>query len=247
MNKVLAKVNGKEITQADLETLLGGLQPQVAAQFYSPEGQQKLLEELINQELLYTDALERKLDEKSEFVEEMARVKESVLKQYALKEILDGVSVSDEEIENFYNEKKDMYKKPEMVRASHILVDNEEKAKELLAQIKEGASFETLAQENSLCPSKEVAGDLGEFARGSMVPEFEDAAFAMDVNEISAPIKTQFGYHLIKVTDKKEAGQSSLEEVKETIRQQLLAMKQQEAYMGKLKSLREKANVELEK
>jgi parvulin-like peptidyl-prolyl isomerase len=86
------------------------------------------------------------------------------------------------------------------VRASHILVDDEETAKELKTQIEAGASFERMAQEHSSCPSKARGGDLGWFGKGQMVKPFEDAAFSTPENQISNPVKTQFGYHLIKVT-----------------------------------------------
>lgn len=90
------------------------------------------------------------------------------------------------------------------VKASHILVQTEEDAKELLKQIKEqGKDFAQLAAEHSLCPSGANGGDLGFFGKGQMVKPFEDAAFAMEVGEISAPVETQFGWHLVYVTDKK--------------------------------------------
>ena len=90
------------------------------------------------------------------------------------------------------------------VRASHILVQTEEEAKDLLAKIKEGADFGELAKEHSLCPSKRDGGDLSFFGRGMMVKPFEDAAFELEVGQVSEPVETQFGWHLIKLTDKKD-------------------------------------------
>ncbi|MBN1169734.1 peptidylprolyl isomerase [Candidatus Micrarchaeota archaeon] len=89
-----------------------------------------------------------------------------------------------------------------MVRASHILVDNEKTARKLKQEIENGADFVMMAKRHSLCPSKENGGDLGEFGKGAMVKEFEDAAFSLNVGKISDPVKTQFGYHLILVTSK---------------------------------------------
>jgi peptidyl-prolyl cis-trans isomerase C len=89
------------------------------------------------------------------------------------------------------------------VRASHILVNSEQKANDILNQVKGGKKFEKLAKKHSSCPSGKKGGDLGYFTRGRMVKEFEDAAFSMEIGQVSAPIKTQFGYHLIKVTDKR--------------------------------------------
>jgi peptidyl-prolyl cis-trans isomerase C len=89
------------------------------------------------------------------------------------------------------------------VRASHILVNTKEEALKIRQEILNGISFEDAAKKYSLCPSKTNGGDLGYFGKGDMVPEFENAAFALPINEVSFPIKTQFGWHLIKVTDKK--------------------------------------------
>ena len=90
------------------------------------------------------------------------------------------------------------------VRASHILVQTEEEANDLLKKLDEGADFGELAQEYSMCPSKRDGGDLRFFGRGMMVKPFEDAAFDLEVGQVSAPVETQFGWHLIKLTDKKD-------------------------------------------
>lgn len=87
------------------------------------------------------------------------------------------------------------------IRASHILVDQEYEAQDLLKKIEEGTSFAELAQKFSKCPSGKEGGDLGEFGRGRMVPSFEEAAFDLDVGQISKPVKTRFGYHLIHRTE----------------------------------------------
>lgn len=89
------------------------------------------------------------------------------------------------------------------VRASHILVEEESKANELKKEIEDGAEFADVAKKNSKCPSGESGGDLGFFGKGTMVKEFEEAAFSLEVGEVSEPVKTQFGYHLILVTGKK--------------------------------------------
>lgn len=89
------------------------------------------------------------------------------------------------------------------VRASHILVSSQEKAKSILEEIKKGADFAKLAKKHSECPSSKKGGDLGFFSKGRMVPEFEKAAFSLNPGEVSGPVKTEFGYHLIKVTGRK--------------------------------------------
>ena len=124
-------------------------------------------------------------------------------------------------------------------------MENRDFNTEILKEINEGLSFEEAASKYSTCPSKENGGDLGEFTKGKMVPEFEEAAFSIEEGKVSNPVKTQFGYHLIKVKYKKEAGDSTLEEVKDQITQQVIGMKQQEIYMGKTEALRRKYEIKI--
>ncbi|MBN2898126.1 MAG: peptidylprolyl isomerase [Clostridia bacterium] len=245
MSKIIAKVNGKEITQADMDLLLRTLGPQRAMQFQSEEGQKQLVDELVNQELFYFDALDTKLEETEMFKAEMEVAKQNILKQLNIKKTLDTVAVTDNDMQSFYDENKDKFVRPMTVTASHILVDTEEKANEIHASIEAGKDFAEAAQEFSSCPSKDRGGDLGPFGQGQMVPEFEEAAFAMEVGTVSTPVKTQFGYHLIKLTDKTEEGTSPFDEVKAQIEQQLVIMQQNDAYFKKVDELKSKYTVEL--
>lgn len=243
--KVLAVVNGKEITERAINDLIAKLGPQRSAPFMTPEGKKQLLDELINQELIYLDAIDQKLDEEEDFKINLEVVKKDILKQYAIGKLLNPVTVSDEEVKKYYEENKAAFVKPESVKASHILVDSEEKANEILEELKNGMDFADAAKKHSSCPSKEQGGDLGFFGRGQMVPEFDSAVFSMELNEISEPVKTQFGYHIIKVTDKKDKEMSSFEEVKEGITKQMLNMKQSEVYLKKSQELKSKYTVEI--
>lgn len=242
-NKVLAIVNGKEITQDIVNQFLNNLGPQMAMQFQSPEGMKRVVNELISQEMFYLDAIEKEMDKEEDFIKELDRVKEGLVKQYAVNKILSDISVTDEEVEAYYNENKEMFKKPETVVAGHILIDSEEKAGDILEEIKGGLSFEDAAVKYSSCPSKDQGGSLGEFGRGQMVPEFETAAFSMEVDTISEPVKSEFGYHIIKLISKNEEQESSFDEVKDKLSQQILGMKQQEVYVGKSNELKEKYQV----
>lgn len=114
------------------------------------------------------------------------------------------ITVSEEEAKEYYKANENQFMAGETVHAKHILVDDEDKCQEILEKIiGEETTFEDAAKEFSTCPSKEKGGDLGAFGRGQMVKEFEDAAFAAEVGHVVGPVKTQFGYHLIKVEDKK--------------------------------------------
>lgn len=242
-NKVLATVNGKEITENELEMFLQNLAPQVAAQFSGEEGRKKLLQELVNQELFYLDAIENNLDKDEDFVNELEAVKISLLKQYAVAKTLNGITATEEEIQEFYNKYKDTFRKPESLRASHILVDDEEAALNIISEIKDGLEFSEAAKKYSKCPSNVNGGDLGYFTKGRMVPEFENAAFELNKGEMSKPVKTQFGYHIILVTDKKEASDSSIEEVRDELERQIIIVKQNSAYNKKVTELTNKYKV----
>ena len=239
--KILAKVGQKEITNLDVQGAIQGLDPFQAQQFQTEEGQKYVLDDLINQELLYMYAKDDKIDQDEEFRTEMKRVEENVLKQYVINKILTSVKLTEEEKKAFFEAQKQSFSKPETASAKHILVDSEEKANDILGKINAGeVSFEDAAKEHSTCPSKDAGGDLGTFGRGQMVPEFENAVFNMNNGEVSGPVKTQFGYHLIKLENKNESSIPEYDEVAEEVGKTLLFQKQGEVYQQKLNEVKEK-------
>ncbi len=163
---------------------------------------------------------------------------------------------SDKEIKAFYQDNPEEFKVPERVRASHILIKVESgdsaqerekkrlKVKELRGRIEKGEDFAKLASENSECPSKSQGGDLGYFARGSMVKPFEDAAFGMKVGQVSDVVETEFGYHLIKLTGREEASVTPLEKVRDKLAEFLNRQKKQGAVNDYLQKLRSSAKIE---
>ncbi|MDM8534651.1 peptidylprolyl isomerase [Clostridiaceae bacterium HSG29] len=244
-NKVLARVNGNEITEEHKNNLLRSLGPQRAQQFQGKEGDELLVKELINQELFYFDALDSKLEDSAEFKAEMENARVNILKQINIHNLLNTVKLEDEELKEFFNNNKEKYNKPATVAAKHILVSEEEKINEIAEELKGELSFEEAAQKYSTCPSKERGGDLGTFGKGQMVPEFEKVAFELEINEISEPVKTQFGYHIIMTTEKNEGEESAFEEVKDHIAQELVVRKQNDVYLAKVEQLKENYEVEI--
>lgn len=246
--KVLAKVGNKEITNLDLENVIASFDPYRAMQFQTEEAREKLVEDLIYQELFCLEAKEAKVDESDEFKRQMEIIKDNVLKQFAIDMLLSSVEVTDEEMLKYYEENKEQFIMPESMQAKHILVDNEEKANDIHKQIVDKEiSFEDAAVQFSTCPSSQQGGDLGEFGRGQMVPEFEEAVFALKPGEMSKPVQTQFGHHIILAGEKKESKQSEYEEVKENIREMLLNEKRIEVYTAKVAELSEKYKDIIEK
>lgn len=243
--RVVAKVNEKEITQDDVMKFLNDIGPQVAMQFQSPEGIQKVIDELVNQELLYLDAEKNNLDKDQEFQDVLKQNEEILLKNYALNRLIQDVEANEEEVKEYFEEHRDQFKMPRKAKASHILVGTEEEAKDILEKIDEGMSFEEAAKEYSTCPSKEQGGDLGEFNEGQMVPEFEEAVFSMEEGSISEPVKTQHGFHIIKLVQKSDEINTEFKDVKEDVHQHVIRLKQQERYTKKINDLKEKNKVEI--
>ncbi|HYY36585.1 MAG TPA: peptidylprolyl isomerase, partial [Xanthobacteraceae bacterium] len=149
-------------------------------------------------------------------------------------------AVSDEAMHQIYNDAVKSVGGQEEVRARHILVQSEDEAKAILEQLKKGADFATLAKEKSKDPGAAEGGDLGYFTKDQMVPEFADVAFKMYPGQLSNPVKTQFGWHVIKLEDKRTKQPPEFERVKDQI-EAYLARKAQTDFIAKL---RQNAKVE---
>lgn len=243
-NKKLAVVNGIDITQEDLDKLFQSLAPQAQAQFEGEEGKAKLLDELIYQELFYSEAVAEKVDQEPDFIKEMEELKTRLMTQYKIKKMVENVDITEEEMKSFYDQNQQFFSTGHQVKASHILVDDLEKANEIKGKLDDGMSFADAAKEFSKCPSKESGGSLGYFEKGMMVPEFEEAAFSMKNGALSEPVKTQFGYHLIMKEDEKQTEVKSFDQVKDQIAQNLLISKQNEIYLNKIETLKKRFKVE---
>ena len=146
---------------------------------------------------------------------------DQILVSEYINQIRDQIKIKKEEMEAYYEKNKNQYQEPEQVKVRHILLETEEDARVVLTELKGGKDFAQLAEEKSICPSKTKGGDLGWFDRGRMVPAFETAAFNLNKDEISEIVKTKFGYHIIKLEDRKAAKQKSFDSVKDQIEMQL--------------------------
>ena len=239
--KILATVGEQEISNFDVDAALSSMQPHQAMHFQTEEGKSHLLNDLVNQELFLLEANETNLHNDELFLSELEKFKKTFLKQFAINKVIESVTLSDEEKKAFFEANKDRFQKPETANAKHILVDSEELANDVLAKINANEiSFEDAAKEYSTCPSNQSGGSLGEFSKGQMVPEFEEAVFNMKKDEISTPVQTQFGYHLIKLEELNPASEAKFEEVEPEIEKNLLYQKQNQAYSQKVEDLHTK-------
>ena len=240
-NNVLAVVAGYEITEAELNTFMKGLPREQQMYAAHPQFRQQCLENLMAIRMFAAEAVEEKIDETEEFKKAIEAARTEILAQLAVAKVMKAISVTEEEMKAYYEANAMQFKKDATVSAKHILVKEEEKCNEILAAINAGEkTFEEAAKEFSTCPSGQQGGSLGEFGKGQMVKEFEEAAFAAEIGTVVGPVKTQFGYHLITVDAKNEASTMAFEEVKGQINSQLFAQKQNEAYETKVAALKEK-------
>lgn len=237
-DKVLANVGGKAITAADVDRFMAAMGRNAQA-YNNPQGRAAILEQIIAQRLFLLDAQRNLMERDPAFKEQLAAVKEQLLMEYAISKCVDAVKVTDADVKAYYEEHKDQLQSGETVNASHILVDSAEKATQLLTAIQNGEiTFEDAARDNSSCPSSAQGGSLGDFERGQMVPEFDQAVFEMAVGEVRGPVQTQFGYHLIRLNAKNEAQVMAFEDIKEQLTMQVTREKQQAAYQSKINQLK---------
>ncbi len=238
-NKTLANVGGFPISENDVDEFLVEL-GQRGQSYNTPEGRAAILNQLINNKLLLLDARRNLYEADAKFREQLNKLRDQLLINFAADKAVSAVKVSEEDAKAYYAEHESEFISGGTVSASHILVENEEKAVEILGKITSGEiSFADAAREYSSCPSKENGGSLGEFGRGQMVPEFDRAVFEMAEGEISkAPVKTQFGYHIIKLDSKREAEPIPFESIKDKLVAHVLTEKQSKAYESKINQLK---------
>lgn len=245
-NKVLAVVGGCEVKESDLNNVINRYPKDKQGFFASEQGKKQLLDQVVGFELMYQFAKKNGYDSSEEYKIELEKLQKELLTQIVVNKVLSEITITDEEALKFYNENEEMFKQPETVSAKHILVATEEECNKVKEEIANGVvTFEEAARKYSTCPSKDNDGNLGDFSRGMMVPEFEDAAFTLSIGEVSEPIKTQFGFHLIKVESKNEAIKKPFEEVKSMVINQLMQQRQQKKYVDFIEDLKKQYGVEI--
>lgn len=217
---LLATVNGEEIHKSDAMRALGRIPPQMRQ---LPEEQllPSLVNIMIDTRLLADKAEKEGLPDDPEVAAQLNFARNVVLEQMLLNRYLEE-HINEETLRERYDELVKNTADREQVHARHILVEDEETAKEVIAKLDEGADFAELAEEMSTGPSGGSGGDLGYFSRDDMIPAFADAAFALEPGSYTkTPVKTEFGWHVIKVEDRKTADPPSFEQVEDQLRQEV--------------------------
>ena len=232
--KVLATVNGEAITE---ETFNLYLQQRAAQGQQNPAevDRKAVLEQLISRELIYQDAVKNKLEKDEAVQRELALQREETLIGAAIRKRLDTIEVDDARLRQEYDKMVASTDVQEH-KARHILSESEDAAKAIIAELDKGAKFADLAKEKSTGPSAKDGGDLGWFNPQQMVPEFSAAAAKLDKGEYTkSPVKTQFGWHVILLEDRRKATPPPFEQVKPQL-QQMMMSEQLNAYVDELRA-----------
>jgi parvulin-like peptidyl-prolyl isomerase len=254
---VLVTVNGDEITSEEVnKVLMEGTQGRFDSLPADKQNElrQRIIEGMIAQELVFDDAKRTGVLESKEYKQELEKLVDRLKIQLAAKvweqEQFEAIKVDAKEVKSYFDANPDEFVDKEKIRARHILVKTEAEAQSVIKSMKSLSGeklkneFIAQAKSKSTGPSAAKGGDLGYFPRGQMVPSFNDAAFAMKEGSMStAPVQSQFGYHVIYVEDKKVAKKLSFEEVKNFIEQRLKMDKFKATMEKKMSSLREKAKI----
>jgi peptidyl-prolyl cis-trans isomerase C len=220
-NAVVANVGNETITEADLGFAAEDLAQEL--QQVPPDQQRAfLVTVLIDMKVMAQAAKQQGMDQTDIFKRRLAYLEERALRRAYFAEKV-AAAVTPDAVKAAYDKFVAGFTPEDEVHAEHILVNSEDDAKAIKAQLDKGANFEELAKEKSTDPSaKQNGGDLGFFSKGQMVKPFEDKAFSMEVGQVSDPVQSQFGWHIIKVVDKRKSSPPSLEQVQQQIGQQLM-------------------------
>jgi len=244
-DRTLVTVADKPITLKDFKKKISKLPKHYQA--VAEKNKKNLLDDMIVESLFLEDAVRKGLDKDEEIKDILVEArKKIIIAKFVKTEVDDKVRVSQDEIKAFYDEHKDEFKVPEMWRASHILVASEGEAKDVLVELSKGGNFEDIARAKSIDATSSRGGDVGYFRKGQVVPEFENVCLGLNVGQTSAIVHTQFGYHIIKLTDKKSEALEPYESAGPKIENVLKLKKRNELFDKLVISLKEKYRVRVE-
>jgi peptidyl-prolyl cis-trans isomerase C len=244
-DKILVTVGNKFITLGDYKQKLARLPTYY--QGIAERNKKSLLDDMIMESLLLEDAVRKGVDKDKEVRDILEEAKKKIIMAKFMKtEVDDKIKISEEDLKKYYELHKEEYKKPEMWRASHILVSSEADAKGVIAELSAGKKFPDIAKERSIDATAARGGDVGYFRKGQVLPEFENACAALEVGQTSPVVHTQFGYHVIKLTDRKPESQMSFEEAKPMVDNDLRVNKRAELFSKLVADLKNRYRVNME-
>jgi peptidyl-prolyl cis-trans isomerase C len=241
--KVLAKIGDQTVTEKDLNETVASFPDK----FYeTPEGQSKALDYLINIHVMAAEAQKQGLDKEPDVQRLLTYTTKEMLARVYLDKLTKNLpNPTDADAKTYYDKNKAQFVIPESVLLRHILVKSEKEAKEAIDRLKKGEKFPDLAAQISMCPSRAKGGSLDWMPKGTLVKEIEDEAFGMKNGQMTGPIKSRFGYHVLLLEDKRPPQETSFDQVKDSIIERLKFEAQQEQYEKIAGDLRKKMNVQV--
>ena len=245
-NQILAKIGDKVVTEADLREMSNAVPDKFKYYYQTPEGRRQTLEYIVNVYALAAEAEKQGVEKRPDVQKLLNFTRNDLLARFYLEGLTKDLAPPTEaEAKAFYDQNRGEFVTPESIHLSHILVESEKEAKDALARLKKGDKFGDVASQMSVCPSKDVKGDLDWMPRGSLAPEIEEIAFTLKNDQITGPVKTKFGYHVLLLHDKRPARENTFDQVKDLIMEQIKFLKQQEQYEKIAEALRKKYNVQI--
>ena len=244
---IVAEIGSEKITLSQFKAEIDKLPPNLKQMASDKKMQKEFLEQLATSRLLYQEGVKQGLTKdpavKAQIDEATRKIVLSTLLQREIENLIKAPSPED--VNQYYLTHADEFQQEKQVKARHILLKDKKEAEKLVAKLQKGADFATLARDHSTCPSAAQGGDLGFFTRNRMVKEFADAAFALKKDEISPPVKTKFGYHIIQVVEIKEKSTRSLDEVRTTIENKIAQEKKSQVFKEYIDGLKKKLKIVL--
>ena len=242
---VLARFDGTVITQDQLRKKLAALPNDLRS--VMSQRKKEFVEELVSEHFLLKEAVRRGIDRIAEVQDliEAAR-KKIIVAKLVENEVDKKVAVDPKNVERYYESHKEEFTTPLLVRASHILVKTEPEAAAIKQELDQGADFEEIARHRSLDATAIRGGDLGFSQKGRFVPEFEEAVYQLKKGQISDPVKTQFGFHIIKLTDVSEPGIRDFRAVKRLVEERLFRERRSQLFKQLMEKLRGNAKIDID-
>lgn len=243
---VVATYSGKKLTSADVLAEIERLPGPSRTYLSAPDRKRQFVENMILNDLLFEEGKKQGYDKDPDIDRQIVDMRKRLVVQKLMRELQKPPEITDEQAKQYYDDNPTLYSTTQ-IKAAHVLVKDEETAKEVRAQLeKDPSKFAEVAKEKSTDrTSGGRGGELGKFAQGRMVPEFEKVAFALPVNELSQPVKTQYGWHIIIVTEREEGERKPFDQVKEQIRATMRNKALQDTMQTRFDGLKQGAGLQI--
>ncbi|OGL58715.1 MAG: hypothetical protein A3J27_09395 [Candidatus Tectomicrobia bacterium RIFCSPLOWO2_12_FULL_69_37] len=242
---VVAEINGRKITLAELEERLAEAPPAVRIRIR--KNKEQYLENLVQSELLYQEAVRRRLEAAPEVEKRIGLAKRRILvEEFVRREINRAVQVSDGDLRAFFQANRERFRRKEQVTLSHIVLKTEKEAWDAAAEVRRGVPFAQVARARSVFEAtRDAGGVMGTAARGELDKKIEEAAFKLAIGQVSDPIQTPIGWQVIRVSERVPGAEARYDDVKEDVKQILIEIRRRASYQGMIEELKKKGSIRI--